>query len=214
MNGSRGRSLPLALWGSGEAVALAWHNSGTRRCCCLLRAPAPRPWWAGGWRRGSPGVTVLGGSCAAAWGWQQPQSSSALPARPAHCPSFLPRESQRVTPRGHRSPARSAAGPATAPHPLNKAARTPGLQHHCHLSLAFPLHPAATSGTTWPRAPQRRPAHGHQGLVPNGWAMPRAGHRDCLGEVHSGAQGVGLCCVSPAAHTRGRACALPTPRQL
>lgn len=51
-----------------------------------------------------------------------------------------------------------AAGSAPAPCPLNKAARTPGLQHHCHLSLAFPLRPGATSGTTWPRAPQRRPA--------------------------------------------------------
>lgn len=57
-------------------------------------------------------------------------------------------------------------------------------------------------------------AHRHQGLAPNGGAMPRAGHRDCLGEVHLGVQGVGLCCVSPAAHRHGRACALPTPRQL
>lgn len=117
--------------------------------------------------RGARSMSLLGwglekgqprGQCAGGELSSSPHSSSALPARPAHCPSFLPRESHRVTPRGCRSPARSAAGPATAPCPLNKAARTPGLQHRCHLSLAFPPRPGAASGTMRPRAPQRRPA--------------------------------------------------------
>lgn len=54
-------------------------------------------------------------------------------------------------------------------------------------------------------------AHGHQGLVPNGRAMPRAGHRECLGEVLSGAQGVGLCCVSDLQHP-DTAVPVPSPR--
>lgn len=246
-----------------------WHNSGTRRCCCLLGAPAPCPWWAGGWRRGSPGVTVLGGSCAAAWGWQQPPQLLSPARTPCSLPFLSSQGEPTSDPEGHTARPCLQRG---QPLPPALSIKPPGLlacsiiaisllPSHCvqgppvappgpvlPSAVLLPLHPgeAVGMGFSPPSPPQRRAggavlarrllsrqascwgggprprsgmggtsiAHGHQGLVPNRGAMPRAGHRDCLGEVHLGVQGVGLCCVSPTAHRHGWACALPTPRQL